>query len=410
MQLYCKSALHSSAIILTTPTDLFTFAQPSRLFGHVSCLTLFSSLSFYCYHINMSSATKTRKSRRAKKKDYKQMVSPAVSLVDNNEVSEERNETLVEEDEIVRLKREVEEAELCLRRKEEVDLLTKKKEKILGALGKREGKEESINASTLRSMESVVNEVDNLMNKKLNFSSTDSSSDSESDSSSDDDRKSRKKKKKNKSSRSKRSGKDRKITSRVRYPQDWPHSFLSLHYVDKDKKYDQLTMSEFCAGYLTIMENISDRKILSYRTTHLKDLMYLTTKYNWKAVLNFHAACLLEIERGQMEWGDSFHRLESTTLAGGHLRSNNVGGSAVSGFSGSRVGATTTSSVNNSSGPILFCKEYQRGVCSKTSDHEGIDRNGETRFFRHICAVCWLKAKKMAAHPETQDSCPSKDL
>ena len=178
----------------------------------------------------MSSAIKTRKSRRAKKKDYKQMVSPAISLVDNNEVvSEERNETLVEEDEIVRLKREVEEAELCLKRKEEVDILTKKKEKILGALGKREGKEESVNAATLRSMESVVNEVDNLMNKKLNFSSTDSLSDSESDSSSDDDRKSRKKKKKNKSSRSKRSGKDRKITSRVRYPQDWPHSFLSLH-------------------------------------------------------------------------------------------------------------------------------------------------------------------------------------
>ena len=57
------------------------------------------------------------------------------------------------------------------------------------------------------------------------------------------------------------------------------------------------------------------------RIAHFKELMYLSTKYQWKCILNYHAACLLEIERGHFVWGDSFQMLHSTTLAGGFLPS-----------------------------------------------------------------------------------------
>ena len=256
-------------------------------------------------------------------------------------------------------------------------------------------------------------------------SSTDSDSDSEEDGSSDEADRRKKKSKKNRKTRKgtskkkKRSGKNRKITSRVLYPQDWPHSFLSLQYVDKEKKYDQLTMAEFCAGYCAILEGIKDKDLALHQLSHLKDLMYLTTNYKWKAVLNFHAAVLLEIERGNLKWGASFHRLESTTLAGGFLRGSG-GGNAVSlgaarsiasgGNNSRQQSVQTASDSSNSNGPILFCKEYQRGVCTSTTDHDAIDRYGEVKFFRHICATCWLKARRRLPHPETHDSCPSREL
>ena len=50
-----------------------------------------------------------------------------------------------------------------------------------------------------------------------------------------------------------RSGKTAKLTSRVVTPQLWPHSFLSLAYVSKDRNYDKLTLAKFAAGYASIL-------------------------------------------------------------------------------------------------------------------------------------------------------------
>jgi hypothetical protein len=49
-----------------------------------------------------------------------------------------------------------------------------------------------------------------------------------------------------------KSGKSAKIASRVVCPQVWPHSELTLGYVSKDVKYDDLTIEEFVAGYTGI--------------------------------------------------------------------------------------------------------------------------------------------------------------
>ena len=49
--------------------------------------------------------------------------------------------------------------------------------------------------------------------------------------------------------------------------------------------------------------------------------MYFAQQYEWHAVLSFHGAVLLEIERGTLVWGDSFIHLESRTLYS-HLKSS----------------------------------------------------------------------------------------
>ena len=39
------------------------------------------------------------------------------------------------------------------------------------------------------------------------------------------------------------------------------------------KKYEDLSLEEFCAGYASIPEGIKDRKLQKYRIQHLKELI-----------------------------------------------------------------------------------------------------------------------------------------
>ena len=265
----------------------------------------------------------------------------------------------------------------------------------------------------LRSMSDVVQKVDRLMDdKKLNFKSDDSSDcDSESGehvidrarrrADSDEERPERKKVGGG-DEKKKRSGKESKLTSDVDFPQIWPHSKLRGHFVGKDKKYDDLTIAEFVAGYMSIiMKSKSVEK--KARIVHLEELMYLATHKPWKSVLNYHGACLLEIERGNLEWGDNFqlHGLQSTFF-------NVVGQGPNFQQRGSTSNAFEKPSTPNSMGGnqrVWFCKAYQSGSCTFPGDHNGF-MYGRTEFLRHICAKCWQAGKKQSQHSEQSDACP----
>ena len=188
--------------------------------------------------------------------------------------------------------------------------------------GKISGKK--VNTSSLRGIQDVVEKVDSMMNDKLKFDSSSSSSEGDSYvtlSSGEEKiskRKSRRKKRKETNTKHK-SGKDRTPTSYVKFPQDWPHSFLSLQFVSKNKKYEDLSLAEFCAGYCSILETISDKQLVLHRISHFKDLMYLTRSYQWKYILEFHASVLLEIERGNLAWDSDFQKIQNSALAGGCL-------------------------------------------------------------------------------------------
>ena len=279
----------------------------------------------------------------------------------------------------------------------------KKKQNEKGA-----GKKKVTNV-TLRGMKDVMEEVDRLMDqnklkekkqKKIK-KKIESSSDEESEASSvvscdssDEPEIEEKEKKTKKVTGKLKSGKNKRITSDVKFPQEWPQSHLSLQFVNKDKKYEELTQTEFCAGYVGILENCSGTE-LTYRTAHLKELMYLTTQYQWRYVLNYHAAVLLEIERGHLRWDGNFLALQNATLAGGFLNSQK-------GASGQKRGAASSS---NSNGGVVFCRAYQTSSCTHAGDHQG-DFRGESRLLKHICAKCWLENKNIAAHAEKSGVCP----
>ena len=374
------------------------------------------------------------KSLRRKKRDYKLLATVGKSSdnASDGDVDEAAVENSAEEspndEQIQVMEKELMDArkeEDRLKRKEKFKRLSMEREEVNRSIRniQKSEKKKKVNAESLRGMQDVKDKVDKMMNNKLNFesfsstssssSSNDSDSSSSKDSSSSEDDKVSKKKKKSRSSKKKdkkdkkhkKSGKNRKLTSHVKYPQDWPHSFLSLQFISKDKKYDDLTMAEFCAGYCSILEKIKgkDKQLLTHRITHFKDLMYLTATYQWKSILNYHSSVLLEIERGNISWGSDFQKIQSIALAAGCLPAR--GGS--SSFRSNTI-TQRQSLVSDNAGPILFCKSYQRGFCPQANDHNGPDKFGEIRNLRHICANCWLKDRKQLKHPESDQTCPSK--
>ena len=145
-----------------------------------------------------------------------------------------------------------------------------------------------------------------------------------------------------------KSGKEAKITSTVLYPQSWPNYYLSITHGRCDFKYEGLTLAEFVAGYDQVLLSPDVTKVeRSSRLKHLVSLIYFSQPYDWQAVLSFHGAVLLEIERGLLKWEDSFLRLESRTLYG-HLKAT-------------KPSASPSSSATV---PVLFCRNYQRSTCS----------------------------------------------
>ena len=284
---------------------------------------------------------------------------------------------------------------------------TEELERALKSLKKSKPSKKHVTATTLRAMDDVVDEVDKLMDRNMNFNKNcGSSSEAESDVVSTASRRVKKVEQvKVNRAEKKTSGKSKTLLdSECEFPQKWPHNFLNPHFVScKDKKsYEDLSMSEFCAAYMTILEKESEDKLM-HRIAHLKELMYLSSRFKWRSVLDYHGACLLEIERGQLKWGESFQLLQSTTLAGNLLVSNNRGGAGA--FNSNRSQGAGNN-VGKGDG-VVFCKAYQTGTCQLPSEHYGIFF-GVNRLQKHICGNCWIKMRVQVAHPETSDECPLK--
>ena len=290
---------------------------------------------------------------------------------------------------------------------------TKRLEKSLkeSSTASRKKQSRQLTTADLRCMSDIASKVDKVMDtKKLNFKDQDSSAASDSDGSDDntcdfdkinkcDEERERKEKLKEKK---KSSGKECKSTSNVQFPQIWPHSALKIHILGKEKDYDELSLAEFCAGYVSILKKC-EKAEKQARINHFEELMYLATHKPWKAVLNYHGACLTEIERGNVNWGDNFQ------LHGLHYAILNASSKTrgQGGFTGRQQAAYSSSPAVDDK--IWFCKPYQRGACNQTRDHNGF-LFGESKFLRHICGKCWTETRKQVAHPEQSEQCPFSGL
>ncbi|CAH3172868.1 unnamed protein product, partial [Porites lobata] len=119
-------------------------------------------------------------------------------------------------------------------------------------------------------------------------------------------------------------------------------------------------------------------------THHLMSLMRLASKYDWEALLSFHAAVLDRIESGLASWGDDFSEIEHFNITESNRLQSKPATSPAFHAAGFR---------NNNGRARTYCREWNRtGTCSNPSHQEGVE---------HICEYCKLK-------DHTIGSCPTR--
>ena len=133
------------------------------------------------------------------------------------------------------------------------------------------------------------------------------------------------------------------------------------------------------------------------RVLHLGDLMNLATVYQWEAVLEFHGACLLALERDIIQWGDSFARLESVSIAGRFLTRSSSPTKASANRGKLRAGVSVDSSV--------YCAAFNRGVCTLQESHDGEFRGRAVKLL-HVCSACLRYKGKQETHVSGSETCP----
>ena len=134
-------------------------------------------------------------------------------------------------------------------------------------------------------------------------------------------------------------------------------------------------------------------KISRNKLSHLRTLMYHASHLDWETILDMHAAIVIEIERGNREWGDSFWDIESRVWNTKGKNSKLTSAKTI-----------TSSGASGSRNSLMFCKAFQAGKCTKSSPHSIFVR-GQKHTVHHICATCWIVEKEKKSHLESSSDC-----
>ena len=167
---------------------------------------------------------------------------------------------------------------------------------------------------------------------------------------------------------------DLRAPQRTLYPQQWPHILAP----GEPKLYNELTLAEFTAGYLAIVEKCPDATQKSLFLHHLHDLMSLACTYQWSAVRAFHYKVLRTLELGLAKWGDSFDGFKQPFFIPTNLLPS-VG-------SPSNEKAAEKARRVNSQRPPASQQPSRHQICDDWSWYD--DCSNEACAKLHICIVC----------------------
>lgn len=286
------------------------------------------------------------------------------------------------------------------------------KEKGKGKSSTDKEKGEFLDINTLRNNKSVMKKVDKQMKKMLRDLSPTSESETDSDcssseetdyesdstsfesDSSDENYKKGRRHKKHKKHKKVRSGIKDRPHDKVKMKMNWPQSELKYEFTNrKPVEFKQLSLNQFCAGELEIIRNCKISKVeRTGRLALLNKICYYASEFEWPVLLNFYAAWVKLIEKGENSWSDDTTLLEVRML----------------------IGKKGKNFVKNQQGQVnekekertWYCPLFQRNRCTHKEDHK-MEINGRSRFVQHLCATCLRKDGNKLKHPESSSACPN---
>ncbi len=287
-----------------------------------------------------------------------------------------------------------------------------------------ESDEEEVDIRSLRKREKVVREAERKLQKALSKASgaavvagtnpkkgkhkvvevSDSSSDSDDNESvvvcsSDSEVEVTKPKKK-------KSGLTAKSTDEVKFPQSYPHCFLSYEYVADKKKFEDLDFRQLVAGELEVIQGNGSIKTVSSverkgRLALLTKIVYYYNGSNIKPLLDFYANWVGRIELGHNSWADDPSLIENAFSH--RIHKQYVGGKVNKKADGKSD--SVRSRVDTTSGK-LWCGAWNKNKCSKSSPHNATV-NGRDRVVYHFCSECYKGDDGVQLkHRECSEECP----
>ena len=178
---------------------------------------------------------------------------------------------------------------------------------------------------------------------------------------------------------------------------DTPHCPSHLHWPNesylsgsqrKRTPFDDLTLGQFVAGFITNVLDIQHFDTMKNMLRELGETVRLAENLSWPIARGAFAISMHKIEDETLTWADA------RTLADNRLTYLQ---SAV--FSGSTtMSPQNTGSPQITGGPKkIVCRWYNEGSCPHSQEH--LDSTGTT-LFRHICMYCHKYLKRNNNHTE----------
>ena len=125
----------------------------------------------------------------------------------------------------------------------------------------------------------------------------------------------------------------------------------------------------------------------------LNKICYYASEFEWSVLLNFYAAWVKLIEKGENSWSDDTALLEVRMLIGKNVLKK---GSVVS----------SKFPQKNLDRKVWYCPLFQRNKCNVNKEGHNLDIAGKTRYVQHICATCLREDDTKLRHPESSSACP----
>ena len=195
----------------------------------------------------------------------------------------------------------------------------------------------------------------------------------------------------------KKSGMLDKATTNIQHKEIWPQKNLLEDWADEDMEFKHMQFEHFVAGETRTIEVSTDPAQILGRLRLLRRMAYAKLRgYEWSLIRKMYAAILRSIETRENTWESNFDKYEGILFRRPPYKREDR--------------TTATSGTNNNK--KWFCRDWNKGNCSKNAPHKswfGTGTSAVQRTVLHMCAICYMKDKAQKDHPEGHDSCPHKD-
>ena len=152
------------------------------------------------------------------------------------------------------------------------------------------------------------------------------------------------------------------------------------------------------AGETRTIEMSTEPAQILGRLRLLRRMAYAKLRgYEWSAIRKMYAAIVRSIESKENTWEANFDRYEAIMYRRPGPR---------------RVEEKTNQQNNNNNSKKWFCRDWNKGNCTKTAPHKawfGSGTNAVSRTVLHMCATCYIKDRTQKDYPENHDTCPHKE-